>query len=247
MWCIDNPHTDPLFNLAAEEYLFHYQPDAVFMLWQNDPAVLIGKHQEVKKEVNLAFARSRGIKIVRRFSGGGAVYQDRGNFNLTFIETSSCPSVGRFTHLIQDFLLTSYSLPTQADTRQALFVNKLKISGCAQYIRKGRILHHATLLFSTDLHTLSTVLDAPSCPQMLAADSFPRPVESVKSPVANLSTFLPPTLSLDDFRKEVFRYFTSLYPSSRTSFFTPAQLQTMKRLRKEKYANRQWNIGTYLS
>lgn len=244
MWCIDNPHTDPLFNLAAEEYLFHSLPDTVFMLWQNDPAVLIGKHQEVRKEVNLAFARSRGIKIVRRFSGGGAVYQDRGNFNLTFIETTSRPDTRRFTRLIQDFLLTSCSLPAAADTRQALFVNALKISGCAQYIRKGRVLHHATLLFSTDLQTLSTVLDAPPCPDEPAALS-PRPVESVKSPVANLSSFLPPTLSSHDFREALFRYFASLFPSSHPCFFTPARLQTLKRLRKEKYANPQWNINAY--
>lgn len=242
MWCIDNPHTDPLFNLAAEDYLFHYLPDSIFMLWQNDPAVIIGKHQDVQSEVNLDFARTHALPIVRRFSGGGTVYQDQGNLNLTFIENTSRPDFGKYTRFLQDFL-RAYSIPAVADARQSLFVHNLKISGCAQYIRKGRILHHATLLYSTDLHTLSAVLDVPALPGENTACP-PATVKSVKSPVTNLSFLLPSPPSVETFREAVFIHFVKLFSLSAPSFFTPKDLKIIKRLRKEKYANPPWNIST---
>lgn len=238
MRCIDNPHTDPLFNLAAEDYLFHYLPDSIFMLWQNDPAVIIGKHQDVQREVNLAFAQAHALPIVRRFSGGGTVYQDLGNLNLTFIENTTRPDFGKYTRLIQDFLRT-YSIFATVDARQALFINNLKISGCAQYIRKGRILHHATLLYSTDLPTLSAVLEAPDHPYENTA-RLPGAVKSVKSPVTNLSFYLPSPPSVEAFRKTLFDYFVSLFPSAAPYFFTKNDLEIIKRLRKEKYANPSW-------
>ena len=87
MLCIHNTQTDPYFNLAAEEYLLKNFKENIFMLWQNEPSIVIGKHQDVWAEVNLKFVQDQQIKIARRFSGGGAVYHDPGNLNLTFIET----------------------------------------------------------------------------------------------------------------------------------------------------------------
>lgn len=243
MRCIDNPYTDPFFNLAAEDYLFHYLPDSIFMLWQNDPAVIIGKHQDVQREVNLVFARTHALPIVRRFSGGGTVYQDQGNFNLTFIENTSRPEFGKYTRMIQDFLRT-YAVPVVADERQSLFVDNLKISGCAQYIRKGRILHHATLLYSTDLHMLSAVLDVPDHSSEKTT-RWSGAVKSVKSPVANLSFYLSSSLSIETFREALFSYFVHLLAPAASSFFTLEELEIIKRLRKEKYANPPWHISTY--
>ena len=85
MLCINNPYTDAWFNLAAEEYFLHSFQENVFMLWQNEPSVIIGKHQNVWAEVNMDFVRDHRIKVVRRYSGGGAVYHDAGNLNFTFI------------------------------------------------------------------------------------------------------------------------------------------------------------------
>ena len=83
MLCIHNTQTDPYFNLAAEEYLLKNFKENIFMLWQNEPSIVIGKHQDVWAEVNLKFVQDQQIKIARRFSGGGAVYHDPGNLNLT--------------------------------------------------------------------------------------------------------------------------------------------------------------------
>lgn len=243
MWCIDHPYTDPLFNVAAEDYLFNYRPETVFMLWQNTPAVIIGKHQEVRREVYIDYARRHSIPVIRRFSGGGAVYQDLGNLNLTAIGACSDPVITAFTGRLVDFL-KACSLLARADTRQTVWVHDFKVSGCAQYVRKGRCLHHATLLYSTDLSVLSKVLDAPSWQYEDKPAGSPF-VKSVRSPVGNVSAFLPFSPSLSIFRKKLFEYFFNNFASSRPYFFTADDLNIIQRLKKEKYMVPLWNIITY--
>lgn len=157
MLYINNPYTDAWFNLAAEEYLLKNFSDDIFMLWQNEPSVIIGKHQNVWDEINRNYIQKKHIKVVRRYSGGGAVYHDSGNLNITFIQNSKELASGIFTARLIAFLAT-FGIRAEADERQALTIDGLKISGSAQSIHKGRILHHATLLFSTDLYRLTTAL-----------------------------------------------------------------------------------------
>lgn len=172
MRLIDHRGTDPYFNLAAEEYLFHALPAAetVCMVWQNRPTVVIGKHQDTEREVNRPFAEANHIQVARRFSGGGAVYHDLGNLNLSFIGRLGADSPESVTRWLAGFL-RGLGVPVVADARLALFVQGLKISGSAQYIRRERFLHHATLLFSTDLDRLRQVLDAPPASPSPAARS----------------------------------------------------------------------------
>lgn len=252
MRVIDHSFTDPFFNLAAEAYLFHHSPEPVCMLWQNEPAVLIGKHQDVWSEVNRPFAEANHIHIARRFSGGGAVYQDLGNLNLTFIGQLDEDSPEQFTRWLARFLQTA-GVPAIADTRQALFVEGRKISGSAQYVRRNRFLHHATLLFSADLDRLRLVLDPPAenCPT--AAPGPPRLfTQSVKSPVANLSELLRTEETLDRFRGRLLQALQE-DPNrpgghGRATVRTVLNLQdinAIKRLRNEKYAKSPWNMNTY--
>ena len=98
MFCVDNRCTDVYFNLAAEEYLLKQKREDYFMIWQSAPSVVIGKNQSVQIEVDEEYMIEKGIHLARRFSGGGAVYHDKGNINLTFIETTSQP-------LFEDYLL----------------------------------------------------------------------------------------------------------------------------------------------
>ena len=168
---IDNPYTDAWFNLAAEEYLLKNFSDDIFMLWQNEPSVIIGKHQNVWDEINRNYIQEKHIKVVRRYSGGGAVYHDSGNLNVTLIQNSKELASGTFTARLIAFLAT-FGIRAEADERQALTIDGLKISGSAQSIHKGRILHHATLLFSTDLYRLATALRAEAGEKRGEARSF---------------------------------------------------------------------------
>ena len=133
MLCIHNTQTDPYFNLAAEEYLLKNFKENIFMLWQNEPSIVIGKHQDVWAEVNLKFVQDQQIKIARRFSGGGAVYHDPGNLNLTFIETGQIMQTDKYTIQIMNFLKT-LGVHVEMDERKGLTIGGFKISGSAQSI-----------------------------------------------------------------------------------------------------------------
>ena len=131
MLYIDNPYTDAWFNLAAEEYLLKNFSDDIFMLWQNEPSVIIGKHQNVWDEINRNYIQEKHIKVVRRYSGGGAVYHDSGNLNITFIQNSKELASGTFTARLIAFLAT-FGIRAEADERQALTIDGLKnIGQCA--------------------------------------------------------------------------------------------------------------------
>ena len=242
MYCIDNPHTDAYFNLAAEEYLLKNFPGDVFMLWQNEPSVIIGKHQNIQTEVNLDFIRGKQIKVARRYSGGGAVYHDPGNLNLTFIETSNHPDFDKYVRQMQDFLST-VGIHATSDERRALYINGLKISGSAQYIRRNKVLYHATLLFSSNLANLTATLYNRSAEMESVQPSEAwRYVKSVKSAVTNISEHLPQSLSIHEFRKEIIKYFIINNINSYTYTFNTEDTAAITKLEEEKYATTEWNF-----
>ena len=143
MFCIDNRCTDIYFNLAAEEYLLKQKRGNFFMLWQSEPSVVIGKHQSVAAEADKRFLDEKGITLARRFSGGGAVYHDRGNINLSFIETVKQPDFGYYLQQVVDFL-EKVGISAYADQRLGIYVDERKISGSAQCIHKDRVMYHCT-------------------------------------------------------------------------------------------------------
>lgn len=256
MRVIDHPFTDPFFNLAAEEYLFRHavETETVCLLWQNRPSVIIGKHQDAESEINRPFAAAHHILLARRFSGGGAVYHDLGNLNITLIGPLEAAYPRRFTDWLAGFLQRA-GVPVVADARHALYAEGLKLSGSAQYVCRDRLLHHATLLFSTDLDWLRQVLDAPPCrqPKQVAGSSARRLfTKSVKSPVGNVSDFGKPGLSLCAFRQQLRQ---AMLADSVSPLRCPEavvcsrperqEMEAIKRLRNEKYANPAWNIQTY--
>lgn len=243
MVCIDNPYRDAYFNLAAEEYLLENFSGDVFMLWQNDSSVIVGKHQDVAAEVNLAFARENGIKVVRRHSGGGTVYHDDGNVNLTFIEHTGQPDFGKYTGRMLD-ILDSMGVKAQEDERHTLYIDGLKISGCAQFIRKDKVLFHATLLFSSNLTTLAATLDSlHAAPDARLQTKKKHYVPSVKSPVTNISEHLPKPMTLAAFKEHILRDF--LTNSAGNSYvFSSEDLLAIEKLRQDKYLTTDWNFQT---
>lgn len=187
--------TDPHLNLAVEEYLFRSSEDDIFMLWQNEPTVVVGKNQNAYAEVNTEYAKEHGINIVRRITGGGAVYHDLGNLNYTFITSDSKAKAldyEYFTRPIIDALATLGVVATLSG-RNDLEVDGKKFSGNAQFCSEGRILHHGTLLFNTDVNEMSAVLRVDKEKLEYKA------VKSHKSRVANLCNIIENDIDLDGF------------------------------------------------
>lgn len=233
--CIYTPFTDIYFHLAAEEYLLKQGNEDIFMLWQDTPSVVIGKHQRLRSEVDQEWAEREQVHIARRFSGGGAVYHDLGNVNLTFIETT--PRLPEFVTYLQRTLdfLNSMGLMATGGERLGIYLNGLKISGSAQCLYKDRVLYHCTLLYDTDLTALHQALN----PEPMVDDetlSSVYAVPSVRSEVTNIGRYLPAG-SVDDFKENAFQYFSE---SQSVSSFSVEEKEAVNRLRSEKYIREEW-------
>ncbi|WP_300704744.1 lipoate--protein ligase family protein [Bacteroides sp.] len=239
MLCIDNRCTDIYWNLAAEEYLLKQKKDNYFMLWQSDPCVVIGKHQNVQAEVDEHYLQEKGISLARRFSGGGAVYHDMGNINLSFIETVNQPDFEYYLQQTIDFLdqmgVTAYS-----DKRMGIYVDGRKISGSAQCIHKNRVMYHCTLLFSTDLEVLNASLRGNSDSEnLLPGSQTVRAVPSVRSEVTNISEHLITPVTVKRIIRLLLHYFLE-NDENQSYRFTHKDVEAIERLKNEKYANEEW-------
>lgn len=233
--CIYSPSTDIYFYLAAEEYLLKQGNEDIFMLWQDTPSVVIGKHQRLRSEVNQEWAEREQVHIARRFSGGGAVYHDLGNVNLTFIETT--PRLPEFVTYLQRTLdfLNSMGLMAAGDERLGIYLNGLKISGSAQCLYKDRVLYHCTLLYDTDLTALYQALN----PEPMVDDemlSSVYAIPSVRSEVTNIRRHLSAG-TVTNFKEKAFQYFSK---SQSVSAFTREDIEAINQLREEKYIQKEW-------
>ena len=233
--CIYSPFTDIYFHLAAEEYLLKQGNEDIFMLWQDTPSVVIGKHQRLRSEVDKKWAEQERVHIARRFSGGGAVYHDLGNVNLTFIETTSrLPEFVTYLQRTLDFL-NSMGLMATGGERLGIYLNGLKISGSAQCLYKDRVLYHCTLLYDTDLTALHQALN----PEPMVDDetlSSVYAVPSVRSEVTNIRRHLSAG-TVTDFKEKAFLYFSK---SQSVSAFTREEIEAVNQLREEKYIQKEW-------
>lgn len=178
--------TDPYHNLAVEEYVFEKTQDNVFILWQNDKTVVIGKNQNINCELDFDFVKENGIKVARRITGGGAVYHDLGNLNYSFISSRDKEGIdfACFTKPIIE-ALTALGVDARLSGRNDIEVEGKKISGNAQYSKNGRTLHHGTLLFDTDLSVLSSALHVDE--EKIKSKA----IKSTRSRVTNLKSLIP--------------------------------------------------------
>ena len=199
--------TEPYLNLAVEEHLFRTADEDVFLLWQNDRTVVIGRNQNAHAEINTSFTEANGIRIARRITGGGAVYHDLGNLNYTFIATESGDRSIDFATFSAPILdaLASLGVNATLSGRNDLEVDGKKISGCAQHREGDRVLHHGTLLFNTDLNILTKALHVDA--EKLRA----RALGSVRARVQNLKPLLNGLASASELADVIERYVTARY------------------------------------
>lgn len=190
--------TDPYLNLAIEEYLFNNSNDDIFMLWQNYNTVVIGKNQNAHAEINEEYSKENDIKIARRITGGGAVYHDLGNVNYTFISSKRGSGIDfkYFTKPIIDALF-EMGISAELSGRNDILVDGKKISGNAQHTSNGRVLHHGTLLFNSDLSVLSSVLNVDE--EKIRA----RALKSTKSRVTNIKPYINSDISTEEFIQKI--------------------------------------------
>ena len=229
---LENTSTDPYYNMAVEEFLFHHFNEPVFHLWQNKPSVIIGLNQLMEAEVNMDFVRQNDIQLVRRFSGGGAVYQDLGNINLSFINSDGNLDFDSYNQRIIDFLISLGLKPT-TNERRAIFIDNMKVSGSSQHVRGPKAVYHATLLFSSNLNFLQHSLLGKEYPSLSA-----KHVRSVKSPVTNLSCYFPGDFTIQDFRDKIVQYF--IHPSSSAITLSDEDKKQIQLLKTSKYLNSDW-------
>ena len=231
--------TDPRYNLAFEEYILTHRREGDYLiLWQNASSVIVGRNQISAQEVNGDFAAENGIRVVRRITGGGAVYHDLGNLNYSFIcdaEDMHRRTATRFTQPVVA-ALQGLGLDAEASGRNDILVSGCKISGTAEHILRGRVLHHGTLLFDSDAQTITKVLT----PDPLKLQS--KGIRSVKSRVGNIRSFLPKDMSLPQF----WNYLKDALAGSgfTQGFVTEEEKQQILQLKAEKYDTWQWNYGS---
>ncbi|MDD2594392.1 MAG: lipoate--protein ligase [Bacteroidales bacterium] len=238
MLCLIDKTTDPYWNLAAEEYLLTSFEEPVFRLWQNDKAVIVGKNQNTLAEIDSEFINRHKIPVVRRLTGGGAVFHDLGNINFTFIdrkieEEDSGMMFRRFTSPIID-ALNHLGINASLEGRNDLVIDGKKFSGNAICIHKGRILQHGTLLFSSSLNDLSGAL------QNRPEKFTDKAVKSNRSRVTNISEHLVRPMTVSEFLMFLKNHIGKSYTEYN---YSPDDLKQIEALAESKYRLDSWNYG----
>lgn len=239
MLCLYNKNTDPYFNLACEEYILKSFDEEFFMLWRNSPCVVIGKNQNALSEINREYVKENNITVVRRLSGGGAVFHDLGNINFTFIssEKESFNDFKRFTMPIID-ALNNLGINAKFSGRNDLTIDDKKFSGNAQYCYKNRVLHHGTLLFSSNVSDISKSL------KVNEKKFEGKAVKSVKSRVTNISSHLKSEMEVTEFIEFLMNYVLNSMENSKSYQVTSDDINKIEKLKSEKYSTYEWNFGT---
>jgi lipoate-protein ligase A len=191
-----------VYNLQLEEKIFkeYDRDEEFFMLWRNDNAVIVGQNQVIENEIDLEYAQKHDVKVVRRITGGGAVYHDLGNVNYTYIgkKASEFGNFLAFAQPVIEFLRT-LAVDARHLGNNDIGIGDRKISGNAQAVREEYILHHGTLLFDVDVSVLEKVLTPD--PEKLSSKG----IKSVRSRVCNISEYVE--MSREEFWEQICGYF----------------------------------------
>ncbi len=243
MYFIDNKGiTDPRINLAIEEYALKtmdVDKDSYFLFYINEPSIIIGKNQNTIEEINTDYVESNGIHVVRRLSGGGAVYHDLGNLNFSFLTKDDGDSFRNFKKFTQPIVdaLKEMGVDAELSGRNDILAGGRKISGNAQFSTKGRMFSHGTLMFDTEIDAVVSALK-------VRKDKIEsKGIKSIRSRVANIMEFIEEPISIDDFRLKLLHSIFGGAEEVKTIELTEEDWANIHALSKERYANWEWNYG----
>ena len=231
--------SDPAFNLATEEFLLNNKSEDCFYLYINDPSIIVGKHQNSLAEINVDYVKENDIIVIRRLSGGGAVFHDPGNLNFTFImkeEEDKSADFRKYTQPIID-VLQSLDVDAIFEGRNDMTIKGKKFSGNAKCYYNDKVLQHGTLLFNSTLPNLSQAL------KINPLKYRDKAVKSISSRVTNITEHLTQDLSLEDFESLIINHVRTMYNDSVIYELTDSDIEAINKLVDEKYGTWDWNFG----
>lgn len=239
MLFVDNQDiTDPRLNLALEEHLLRHLEVAepILLFYVNEPSVIVGRNQNTAEEIDPDYVKAHGIHVVRRLSGGGAVYHDLGNLNFSFITPNKkyLHDFSRFTEPVIE-VLAGLGVKAELKGKSDIFAAGKKISGNAQYAAAGRMFSHGTLLFDSDLEKLLKTLN----PRQVQIES--KAVQSVRNYVVNIRELLPEPMTLDDLKQALLG---GIFGDELTTYdLAPSDWEMIEQISAERYRQWEWNFG----
>jgi len=236
--------TDPRTNLALEEYCLRrldmHRP--YLLLYVNKPSVIIGRNQNPLQEVNRAYLRKESLPVVRRVSGGGAVYHDPGNLNFSFLTRYDRNYFHNFRHFTQPIIsaLNRLGAPAEMNDKNDIVVGGRKVSGNAQYSTGKTMLSHGTLLFDSDLTALEQALHTTDT---TGVDIRSKALASIRSRVANISDYLPVSMDMAAFRSLLLESLFTPFGRIKEHPLSEDDWKRIQNLAEEKYGSWEWTYG----
>ena len=243
MYFVDNKGiTDPRINLAIEEFVLRnmdIEKDDYLLFYINQPSIIIGKNQNTIEEINTDYVEDNGIIVVRRLSGGGAVYHDLNNLNFSFLtkdDGNSFHNYKKFTQPVVD-ALKKLGVDAELSGRNDILAEGKKVSGNAQYATRGRMFSHGTLLFKTDVDAVASSLK-------VKKDKIEsKGIKSVRSRVGNISDYLKEPMTIEEFRMEILNSIFGGEENIQYYELTEEDWKKIQEISEERYQRWEWNYG----
>lgn len=243
MLFVDNAGiTDPRINLAIEEYILKnmdIEKDSYLLFYINEPSIIIGKNQNTVEEIDTEYVDKNGIHVVRRLSGGGAVYHDTGNLNFSFITKDDGQSFRNFKKFTEPVVEALATMGVKAELlgRNDLLVDGKKVSGNAQFATHGRMFSHGTLMFDTEIEEVVNAL-------RVKKDKIEsKGIKSIRSRVTNIKDYMEKDMTIEDFRLEILKSIFGGKENIQYKQLTDDDWKKIHELSEERYGNWDWNYG----